>query len=419
MSCALSRETPSSRLSDRGLTRSIIAALLFVAVSTAALAQPVIVASTTSQVGPLERSEWIVQAGPNPIDTFRMTRLARNVAPANLKGSILLLPSLGTTFALYEQRDANGALGTSIAEFFAIRGYDVYGYSPRFEGVPAGSCELGLFDCSVMLSWDLQSMVDDVSFVRDHIESIHPGGHVVAGGLSLGGILAVAVANDDGARYDGVFPWEGMMLSLDPAVQNLNVGYCNQGQAIVGAGIAYDAVGNGVFKSIVQYSAGSPDGLTPIALFPPFLTNQQVLVSTLSLPTPGPISGPVPGYILTAGDAATASLFYASEQRLQENVLTGFNNYTPTPVTRDISCALAGIDTTHTHNLAAFAGSVLMIGGGQAFGAYMQDQLDAFSGASDRELLLEPDFGHVDHFFSPQHRRFVERPILRWLRQVF
>ena len=417
--CGSSNPELRHRFRVRGLLTGFLLCLLVMSTNAAAFANPTIVASTSSQVGPLERSEWIVQVSPNPIDTFRMTRLARDVPPAQLKGSILFLPSLGTTFALYEQRDVHGGLGSSVAEYFALRGYDVYGYSPRFEGVPSGTCELGLFDCSAMLTWDLQSMVDDLSFVRDHIESIHPGGQVVAGGLSLGGMLAVAVANADGARYAGVFPWEGMLLSLDPAVQGLNVGYCNQGQAVVGAGIAYDGVGNGVFKSIVQHSASNPEGLTPIPLFPPFLTNQQVLVSTLSLPTPGPVSGPVPGYLLTAGDAATATLSYASESRLQENVLTAFNDYTPTPVTRDISCALAGVDSTHTNNLAAFTGSVLMIGGGQAFGAYMQDQLDAFSGASDTELLLEPDFGHVDHFFSPQHRQFVERPILRWLRGVF
>ena len=325
---------------------------------------------------------------------------------------------MGTSFTLYEQRDTIPFFGSSIAEFFAVRGYDVYGYSPRFEGIPAGACEAGIVDCSVMAGWDLQSMLDDIAFVRDHIESLRPGSPVVAGGLSLGGILAVAVANDDGARYAGVFPWEGMLVSQDPAVQGLNAGYCAGTQAVVDAGITFDGVGNGVFKAIVQYAAGTPDGLTPMPIFPPFLTNHQVLITSLAVPAPGPISMPVPGYILTAGDPATETLFYASEARLTENVLTGFNNYTPTAVIRDIPCALAGIDTTYTANLAAYTGSVLMIGGGRGFGGFMQDQLDAFTGAASTELRLEPDFGHVDHIFSPQHRRYVERPILRWVRDV-
>lgn len=406
-------------ISKRAISFFLICLFLAVLNITALSAMPVIISSTSDDVGPLVRSEWIVQVGPNPIDTFRMTRLARDVPDDQLKGSMLFLPSLGTSFALYEQRDEIGFLGSSIAEYFALRGYDIYGYSPRFEGVPAGTCELGVFDCSVMAGWDLQSMVDDISFVRDHIESIHPGGEVVAGGLSLGGILAVAVANADGARYEGVFPWEGMLLSADPAVQGLNVGYCNDAQAVVGAGITFDAAGNGIFKTVAQHAASKPQGLTPIPLFPPFLTNHQVLVGGLATPTPGPISMPVPGYILTAGDPVAGELFFASEARLLRNVLTGFNDYTPTAVIRDIPCALAGIDTTHTNNLAAFTGSVLMIGGGQAFGAFMQDQLDAFTGSSDRELLLETDFGHVDHVFHPRHRKYVERPILRWVRDVF
>lgn len=403
--------------------RGLAAATLLIAGLAALLpapaaAQPTIIASNTTDVGPLVRSEWTVQAGPSLIDTFEMVRLARDVPADQLRGSILFLPSLGTTFALYEQRDPNGAAGSSIAEFFALRGYDVYGYSPRFEGIPAGTCEAGLFDCSVMAGWDLASMLDDISFVRDHIEQLHPGTGVVAGGLSLGGILAVAVANDDPTRYDGVFPWEGMLLSNDPDVIALNTGYCAAAEAQLAAGLVFDGVGTNVFKAVAQYAASNPDGLNPIPLFPPFLTSHQVLVATLAVPTPGAVTMPVPNYILTAGSVAEDRLFFASDEKLIENVLTAFNSYTPVVLTRDIPCSLAGIDTSHTANLGAFTGSVLMIGGGQGFGAFMQDQLDAFTGASDRTLLVEPEFGHVDHFFSLRHRRYVELPILRWLRRV-
>jgi hypothetical protein len=36
--------------------------------------------------------------------------------------------------------------------------------------------------------------------------------------------------------------------------------------------------------------------------------------------------------------------------------------------------------------------------------------------ASDVDFLFEPAFGHIDHFMTPDHQRYVERPILRWLR---
>ncbi len=382
-----------------------------------AQAQYVVIANSQTQVGPLDRSEWTVAAGPNPIDPCTMTRWVKRPPALPIRGSILLLPSLGTTFALYEQRDTYGGLGSSIAEFFALRNFDVYGYSPRFEGISAGSCEAGVVDCSVMAGWDIQSMLDDISYIRDQIDVLQPGSGVVAGGLSLGGILAVAVANDDGARYDGVFPWEGMLLSDDPAVQGLNTGYCAGAEALLAGGIFFDGVGNGVFKAVAQYARTRPESLNTIPLFPPTFTSHQVLVLTLAVPAPGPISMPVPGYITVAGDLAEDRFFFASEDRLLENVVGTFNNYAPNALIRDISCALAG-ETTYTADLGSYTGSVLMIGGGLAFGGYMQDQLDAFTGASDKELLLEPEFGHIDHFMSPFHRQFVERPILRWLRDV-
>lgn len=402
----------------RKLCLVTLAAALILLAATSAEAQYAVVSSHSTQVGPLERTEWIVAASPDPIDTFRMTRWVRSSPTQPIRGSILFLPSLGSTFALYEQRDFGLIPGTSIAEFFALRNYDVYGYSPRVEGVPAGTCEAGVVDCSVMAGWDLQSMLDDISYVRDQIGVLQPGSGVVAGGLSLGGMLAVAVANSDGARYAGVFPWEGMLLSDDPTVQGLNAGYCAALEAQIGGGILYDGVGIGVFKAVSQYARTQPNALNTIPLFPPTFTSHQVLVLTGSLPAPGPVSMPVPDYILVAGSLAEDRFFYASEDRYTRNVVGTFTNYAPTALLRDIPCSLAGLDTTHTGNLGAFTGSVLMIGGGHAFGAYMQDQLDAFTGASDKALLLEPEFGHVDHFMSPHHRQYVEYPILQWLADV-
>ena len=187
----------------------------------------------------------------------------------------------------------------------------------------------------------------------------------------------------------------------------------------MGAGIFFDGVGNSVFKAVNQYAQVQGDSLNTIPLFPPVFTSRQVLLLTTTVPTPGPVTMPVPGYVLLAGSLDEELFFFASEERLTRNVLETFNNYAPNPLVRDIPCALSGIDPTHIDDLDDFTGSVLMIGGGLGFGGFMQDQLDAFSNASDRELLLESDFGHVDHFMSPRHRRFVERPILRWIRQVF
>lgn len=386
--------------------------------ATLAHAVPVIVASNQTLIGPLNRTAWIVQDGASPIDTFRITRLARDTSVANLRGTILLLPPLGSSFEIYEQRDANDLFGTSIAEFFAARGFDIWGYSPRFEGIPAGTCEAGVLDCSPMADWNLQSMIDDVSFVRDQIELLDPGTDVVVGGLSLGAMLSIAVANADGARYAGIFPWEGILESADPAVQALNTGYCAAVEAQLAGGIIFDGVGNGIFKKVGQHAADNPDGLTPIPLYPPFLTNRQVLVSVLVDPPSGPVSMPVPGFQQLTPTPAGDDFEHVSGARLIENILTGFNDYTPHAAVRDISCAIAGSDTTHTSNLHLFTGDVLMIGGGHGFGGFMNDQAGAFTSAASVALRVESDFGHVDHFFTRFHRHFVELPIFMWLKNT-
>ena len=66
-------------------------------------------------------------------------------------------------------------------------------------GSPPALARPACFDCSIMKTWNLASMVDDIAFVRSQIESLHPGTKIVTGGASLGGILATAVGNRDSA----------------------------------------------------------------------------------------------------------------------------------------------------------------------------------------------------------------------------
>lgn len=376
-----------------------------------------VVGAAESREGNLVRTEYTVKAGNHPLDRFKMVRLVKDAPVQSLQGSILLLPPLGPTFTFYEQRDASGAMGSSIAEFFALRGFDVYGYSPRFDGIPSGTCEAGLLDCSVMAGWNFASMVDDITFVRSQIEQLHPGTKVVTGGASLGGMLAIAVGNAHPEDYDGLIVWEGILYSQDPAVRALNQGYCAAMEAQIAAGAVYDGVGVGVFKEVTRNARLVPGGLTPIPLFPPSLTNHQVMVLLLSVPSPGPVTMPVPNYIQMNGSFAEDRLFFASEPFAFENV-SRFVNYAPNAVVRDLSCSLAGSETAYVSNLANYTGSVLMIGGGRGFGAYMGDQLALF-GSTDKALLVEPEFGHIDHMMTPDRPEYIERPIFEWARRVF
>lgn len=408
-----SAATTAVRLSAFALA-PVLALAAMLAIPAAALAQPQVAAVATTRVGLFDRTEYTVTDGPGPLDRFKAVRLTlHGVTPRD--EALLLLPPLGVNHGFYEQTDLLDAVASSFAGFFAVRGYDVWQYISRMEGIPAGNCEAGLIDCSAFAGWDIQSMVDDVAFVRDLVETENPGATVSAGGASLGSILAIAVANADPGRYDGVILYEGMLFSPDPSVRALNQAYCAQGEALLAGGVFFDGAGSNVVKMLGRQADLAPVGLTPIPLFPPFLTNRQALVGFFAAPPPGPVTLPVPGYIFMAGDPVAGEFDFASTRRVITNV-SYFVDYTPIPLVRDVSCALAGLDATHVANLGAYGGRVLAIGGGRGFGAFMADNLALFTGAAEVDFLLEPGFGHIDHFMTPEHRDFLERPILRWLR---
>jgi pimeloyl-ACP methyl ester carboxylesterase len=395
---------------------SPILALAFAAQAALASGPYQVTATVSAPDNGLVRTEYTVKAGTHPLDRFKMVRLAKANPAGRSRGSILFLPPLGLTFTFYEQRDPNGRFGTSIAEYFALRNFDVYGYSPRFEGIPAGTCEAGVLDCSAMADWDLESMVDDIAFVRSQIEILHPGTRIVTGGASLGGILAIAVANAHPNDWDGIIAWEGMLYSKNPQVLSINQGYCTTLESQLASGLVYDGVGTNVLKMASELARTTPKGLTPIPLFPPNLTNHQTLVAILSTPTPGPATMPAPNYVLMNGSLAEDRLFNASERRVFDDIAR-FNSYVPLSLVRDISCSLAGVETGFTANLGNFHGAVLAIGAGRGFGPYMADQL-AQIGSTDKTFQFQPNFGHIDHFMTPRHREYVEEPIFQWATRV-
>lgn len=42
----------------------------------------------------------------------------------------------------------------------------------------------------------------------------------------------------------------------------------------------------------------------------------------------------------------------------------------------------------------------------------------ALFGSGDVTFLLEPSFGHIDHFMTERHQELVERPIFEWVERV-
>ncbi|MDQ1522486.1 MAG: hypothetical protein QOE47_410, partial [Pyrinomonadaceae bacterium] len=112
-----------------------------------------IVGTQSSTVaGNLTRTVTTVQVGSNPLDRFLITRVVKDVPSNALKGTLLMLPPLGSGFQNYEVGD-NGDYNNSFAGFFARRNFDVWGHSQRVQGLTAGSCESGALDCAAMAGW--------------------------------------------------------------------------------------------------------------------------------------------------------------------------------------------------------------------------------------------------------------------------
>jgi pimeloyl-ACP methyl ester carboxylesterase len=139
-----------------------------------------VISSVSQTIGGLVRTVDIVQAGPNPIDKFEVVHV-RHPDPSVRRGSILLGPGLGTGFQLYENSDTP-YYRDSFAGFFATRGFDVWGFSQRVQGLAAGTCESGAADCSVMAGWGLAQLAADAEYVRTRIVAENPGKRPVIGG---------------------------------------------------------------------------------------------------------------------------------------------------------------------------------------------------------------------------------------------
>jgi pimeloyl-ACP methyl ester carboxylesterase len=391
----------------------VIAALLVCA--RASYAQPYqIVGSETSNVaGDLQKTVTTVQAGTSPLDRFLITRVRKDAPGQVHRGTLLLLPPLGTGFQNYESVAAGEDYGKSFAGFFARRGFDVWGYSQRVQGLTAGQCESGAVDCSAMANWGLQAILDDVAFIRQQVGAAHPGEKPVVGGLSLGSIASAAAINQNPEAYAGAILIEGTPYTSNPEVRAVNAGFCAAFDGLLAAGVYYDGQQGPGFKLLSLLARAAPDAPTPLPGFPPGFTNHRAWVAAMSAPPVGPVT-PRPGYVFLAGSVAEDRFFYADESLVHNNI-AGFVDYMAIRTIRDLNCSLAG-ETTFSNNLGSFDGPVLMIAGGRGFGPEMLETRGLLTNA---EVTLEynADYGHVDHVFSARHTQEVEHPILAWLLQ--
>ena len=398
----------------RGLKALVLVLLLTLGGGTASAQTYQIVHSETAAVSNnLTRTVTTVQDGSNPHNRFFMTRVVKNIPAQALRGTILLLPPLGSGFQNYETTPDND-YDNSFVGFFANRNFDVWGYSQRTQGIAAGSCESGSIDCSVMADWGMQTILNDVAYIRQQIGVAHPGEKPVVGGLSLGSIAGVAVINAAPNDYAGALLIEGTLYDTDPQVRAINQGFCDMFDGLLAQGVYYDGQQLPAFKLVAQLATVAPNAPSPLPGFPPGFTNHQAFVGFLSASNVSPIT-PRPNYFLAAGDAQQDRLFFVNDALIRANIAQ-FVDYVAVRTIRDVNCGLAG-DRTFTNNLQNFKGAVYVVAGGHGFGTGMLDTAALMTSASKTINFVEA-FGHVDAYFEGSHRQNLDQPILAWLERV-
>jgi len=359
------------------------------------------------RIGPLLLSEWTVQAGDDPAARFAVHRLRK--PSARPRGVLLLMPGGGSSFPLYTA-DEEDRIGQSFAGYFATRGFDVWGYSPRTFYLAPGACS-STVDCSGMRDWGMAAVVSDALYIRERIRRVHGRIKPVIGGFSLGAMSTLAVINAAPRAWSGAILWEGMLYSEDPEVLAANGTACANVKDQIADGQIWDEATYSTLQTVYGLATNDPDGPSPLPGFEG-LTNRQAFFVLMTTPQPAP-PGYVPGYTLVAG--SIEGLRFSSEERV--GMLIGqFNAYEPMALIRDYTCALAG-ERTFTRNLGRFKAPVLAIQAGHGFGLWMNDNLEIL-GSDEISTEVQIDFAHGDHYASPEHRTFLEQPIYQWLKQV-
>ena len=399
------------------MTRRTFFALFFAAqlllISSIAHAQTIINTQNSVVADDLSKTVTTIQVGTNPLNRFLMTEVKKSLPNQAFKGVVFLLPPLGSGFQNYEVGD-NGDYNNSFAGFFARRNFVVVGLSQRVQGLTAGSCESGAIDCSPMANWGLQTVLDDATIIRQHIQTNYPGLKVVVGGLSMGSIAALALLNAHPSDYAGAILIDGTIYDTNATVRAINANFCAADEALLAGGVYYDGQSGAGLKFLSQQAQVAPNVPTVVPGFPPGVTNHQAFVLAMSAPPVSPLT-PRPNYYFLAGNFLEDRFFYANES-LVHGSLAGFVDYATIRTLRDLNCGLAG-ETTFTNNLGSFNGPVIMFAAGHGFGSAMVDTAQLMTSATVT-INSRAEYGHVDYPFSKTHLQELEHPTLNWLLQA-
>jgi pimeloyl-ACP methyl ester carboxylesterase len=358
----------------------------------------------------LERVVYQVQVGASPLNRFAITRVHKRRAHAD--GSLILLSPFLLPGAFYEISEAGG-YAKSAAGRLAESGIDVWLVDQRHTGLPAGACESGAADCSVMLDWNFDTYSDDALYALSLLRAEEPCNKPALGGFSAGANAALATLNRAPREFAGLFLYEGTFFTTDPTIAQHNAAICTDLESKLSHGIAYDASA-AVPGLVLQLAQAAPAAPFPIPVFPPGTTNEQAMFYVFGSPPPPGAFAPTPGFVRCITDFSTQSFVYTNEARLK---LIGplFDSYASVAAMRDLACGLGGSDDSHYDRVSEFKGDVLIYVEGTGFGPAMFDTAGLFGPRATVRIDQNAQLGEADAYFHRDWNRVFLAPLRSWL----
>ncbi|WP_422381262.1 hypothetical protein [Marinicellulosiphila megalodicopiae] len=392
---------------------SSIATLCFVSLS--AMAQPVLIDEFKTKEGPLTIVEQNWQDGDNVLNQFSTKQIKREHKNKYKHKHKKALPIviLASSFNVTIDHLSISSTGKYLDSFEAVlakAGFEVWVIEDRMLFGDASICEQN--DCSIMQTWGLDQRVEDIKWLKDHV--INAGNQeVVVGGITGGGMAAIATVNRYPDDFVGVFS-TGALYSNDIETQIHNMQSCDDFKMAQSQGVDYLNVLEG-FDPVISLARYYPEQDSPIFMG---LTNKQTLLTILGVPGFLGKNAYSASYVFGLAKTDLSDFKYVDIELFYRDYDT-FGHLASVQHHLDINCAFTG-ERTFTDQLEYFNGDVLLLGGGGAMTPMLVDTGDLFTQANVKVVNNPIDGGEADNYLidSQIRKKILDRKIIKWIRKL-
>ncbi|AJQ93784.1 hypothetical protein [Gynuella sunshinyii] len=354
-------------------------------------------------------SRW--QDGDNPLNQFRIKRITHLNYDTHPLKPLLLTASFNATLEHYAL-SSTGRYQDSFEATLALAGFDVWIVEDRIFTSDPSDCDW--LDCSIMGTWGLELRGRDIEFTRQLIQHATHVANPVIGGVTGGGMAAIAAVNANNTHYRALFSTAGL-YSTDEAIRQHNQAACDSFYDQIDAGNLYrDSLGG--LDVLIAAARDFPDSTSAAD---PSVSNYQFVVNVLTSPGGLGFLAFTPTYRFAAPTATLddyqymkADMFFKDSEYF--GTLVSNNHFA------NLNCSIAG-DRTFTHDLNKFTGDVLFLGGGESQAPLEIDTASLFEQANVQVIVDPADGGEADNYLVDYSLRqeVLDQPLINWLQQQY